>query len=251
MGSGSSEPHLSAVSKRLLSARPRFPTSPSHALQIVSLLSPSLSPFFFFFSLLICEQEPGRTFLACASPRTAREAPCRAGEGRGVSRRSPRAAPARRTGSPGTPPPLPLLLFRPPPAPPSPPSHPLPGNFLVPFLTTPGNQWSLEERGLGFHVSNSNVSGDSCAGMRLAAQGDFTFCFVLTFSAVVAFPARSLSVSLSLFPSLSLCCLILPVLSGRGSPASFCLPQINALATHFLMLHDGKCFEYLRHGRSH
>lgn len=23
------------------------------------------------------------------------------------------------------------------------------------------------------------------------------------------------------------------------------------LATHFLMLHDGKCFEYLRHGRSH
>lgn len=142
--------------------------------------------------------------MVCVSPRTPREAPYRAGEGWRVTRRSPRAAPARRTGSPGTPP-LPLLLFRPPPAPPSPPSHPLPGNFLVPFLTTPGNQWSLEERGLGFHVSNSNVSGDSCAGMRLAAQGDFTFCFVLTFSVVVAFPSRSLSVSLSLSSPLSLC----------------------------------------------
>ncbi|CAF99664.1 unnamed protein product, partial [Tetraodon nigroviridis] len=27
--------------------------------------------------------------------------------------------------------------------------------------------------------------------------------------------------------------------------------QINALATHFLMLHDGKCFEYSRHGCAH
>lgn len=41
-----------------------------------------------------------------------------------------------------------------------------------------------------------------------------------------------------------LCCL-------GGEPCLLSLAQINALATHFLMLHDGKCFEYLRHGRSH
>lgn len=41
-----------------------------------------------------------------------------------------------------------------------------------------------------------------------------------------------------------LCCL-------GGEPCLLSLSQINALATHFLMLHDGKCFEYLRHGRSH
>lgn len=186
----------------------------------------------------------------------------RAGRGReaGAYHAAPPAQPRPREPALPGPPRSPSSFSGPrPPSPPSPPSHPLPGNFLVPFLTTPGNQWSLEERGLRFHLSNSNVSGDSFSGMRLAAWGDFTFCFVLTFSAVVAFPARSLARSLalglplSLFPSpsLSLCCLILPVLSGRGSPASFCLPQINALATHFLMLHDGKCFEYLRHGRSH
>lgn len=134
------------------------------------------------------------------------------------------------------PPPLPLLLFRPPPALGSPPSHPLPGNFLVPFLTTPGNQWSLEERGLRFHLSNSNVSGDSFSGMRLAAWGDFTFCFVLTFSAVVAFPARSLSVSLSLSLPLSLSLSVLSHLAcavWAGEPCLL-LPSSDQCPGHSL-----------------
>lgn len=150
---------------------------------------------------------------------TARRVPgsgARAGRA-GVPLRSPRAA----RSSPG--PRLPL--FRPSPALPLPALAPPPGNFLVPFLTTPGNQWSLEERGLRFHLSNSNVSGDSFSGMRLAARGDFTFCFVLTFSAVVAFPARSLpgSLSLSAFPlPLSLCVVssCLCCLGGGALPPS-------------------------------
>lgn len=183
----------------------------------------------------------------------------RAGRGRGgPAGNTPLPAlspgPAKRLSRDPPPPPRSPSSFSGPrpPSLPSPPSHPLPGNFLVPFLTTPGNQWSLEERGLRFHLSNSSVSGDSFSGMRLAAWGDFTFCFVLTFSAVVAFPARSLSASLSLPPSASLSVLShLACAVWAGEPCLLCLPQINALATHFLMLHDGKCFEYLRHGRSH
>ena len=57
--------------------------------------------------------------------------------------------------------------------------------------------------------------------------------------------------SLALSPSLPLPLsrARIPCLGGGALP--LCLPQINALATHFLMLHDGKCFEYLRHGRLH
>lgn len=180
---------VSGLSRSASPARPRFPAGPARVPQTVSPFFP-----FSFCSLLSPSRAAAeRCRSACAGQRRA------GGESRG-----PPALPPRSPQLPRPPPPPLPALARPPPARPRPP----PGNFLVPFLTTPGNQWSLEERGLRFHLSNSNVSGDSFSGMRLAARGDFTFCFVLTFSAVVAFPARSLpgSLSLSAFPlPLSLC----------------------------------------------
>ena len=78
---------------------------------------------------------------------------------------------------------------------------------------------------------------------------------VTTILPVSTFISPQISLSLSL--SLSLASLVWEEEEGEeaegggGGVLPLCLPQINALATHFLMLHDGKCFEYLRHGCAH
>lgn len=124
----------------------------------------------------------------------------------------------------------------------------IPSDLNSPSSLSPSNSLLLVaslfllRRVLQFQPPLSPVSALSLSGSLSFASALPSFFFPRSSPSLPA----SLPGSLPPSPLVSscLCCL-------GGEPCLLSLAQINALATHFLMLHDGKCFEYLRHGRSH